>query len=518
MHGEGNRLLRLFGDHARAQLGPLVTVYLSAREVLQEPGMPAPHVYFPINAAISLISTMESGSSVEVGLVGREGMIGLASVLGTVEGSTSAIVQVAGAAERVSTASLKAVLLANPSARKVLDLYIQARFVQTAQAVACSRLHSVRARLARWLLGVHDRIARNEFVISQESIADMLGVHRPTVSMALQEIQDEGAIVRRGRAIVIADRSRLEALACECHHVLEQEFERLLSAGGNGPQALSGTAPSRSRPVESDPTAALEAMREIAGRLLLVSIREQEAREQAEEANRAKDQFLAMVSHELRNPLNVILGWCTMLRAPDGVPPARGLDVIAQNAQAQLKLVEDLLDAARMTSATLTVHPRTIALPEVVQNTVDTLRPVAAERRVDLQLTIADEMPPIAADGDRLRQVLLNILTNSLKFTDAGGSIDVRVCWTNGHARLSIRDTGRGIAPALLPHVFERFRQGSAADAGRQGLGLGLTIARAIVELHGGTIAIESPGLNQGTTCTIDLPLEVRRPERRQDN
>jgi signal transduction histidine kinase len=367
------------------------------------------------------------------------------------------------------------------------------------------------------LLAVQDRIARNEFVISQESIADLLGVHRPTVSMALQQIQDEGAIVRRGRAIVIADRSRLEALACECHRVLDQEFERLLSARGNGPEALSATARSRPHPEESDPTAALEAMREIAGRLLLVSIREQEAREQAEEANRAKDQFLAMVSHELRNPLNAILGWCTMLRAQDGVPSARGLDVIAQNAHAQLKLVEDLLDAARLTSATLTVHPRTISLPEIVQNTVDTLRPVADERQVDLQLAIACDIPPIAADADRLRQVLLNVLTNSLKFTDAGGSVEVRVGSANGHARLRIHDTGRGIAPEVLPHVCERFRQGSAADAGRQGLGLGLTIARAIVELHGGTITIDSPGLNQGTTCTIDLPLEARRRERRAD-
>jgi signal transduction histidine kinase len=518
MHGQGNRLLQLFGDEARDQLDHALTVQLGVREVLQESGMPALHVYFPIDAVVSLISTTEDGTSVEVGQVGREGMIGLAAVLGTVEGGTSAIVQVAGAAVRVPTASLKAVRVANASVRKTIDLYIEARFLQTAQAVVCSRLHPLHARLARWLLGLHDRTARNEFVISQEAIADLLGVHRPTVSLALQQIQDERAIVRRGRAIVIVDQSRLEALACECRRVLDQEFERILTARGNGPAALSATAAqSRSHPEDSDPTAALEGMRDIAGRLLLVSIREQAGREQAEEANRAKDQFLAMVSHELRNPLNAILGWCTMLRAQDGVPSARGLDVIAQNAHAQLKLVEDLLDAARMTSATLTVHPRTISLPEIVQNTVDTLRPVADERQVDLQLTIAGDMPPIAADADRLRQVLLNVLTNSLKFTDPGGSVKVRVGSANGHARLLIEDTGRGIAPEVLPHVFERFRQGSAADAGRQGLGLGLTIARAIVELHGGTIALDSPGLNQGTTCTINLPLEARRRERRTD-
>jgi signal transduction histidine kinase len=161
------------------------------------------------------------------------------------------------------------------------------------------------------------------------------------------------------------------------------------------------------------------------------------------------------------------------------------------------------------------VHPRAVSLPEMVQKTVDALRPVAEERQVTLQLTIADDIQPIAADPDRLRQVLLNVLTNSLKFTDAGGSVEVRACSANDHARLIVRDTGRGIAPAALPHVFERFRQGSAADAGGLGLGLGLTIARAIVQLHGGTIAIESPGLNQGTTCTIVLPLEARRRQRR---
>ena len=515
MYADSNRLLQLFGEEARAQLGFPPTVQLKARDVLEEPGTPTLYAYFPITAVISLISTVENGATVEVSLVGREGMVGMAGILGTVEGATSAVVQVAGDAIRVPIAFLKAARLTNPSVRQALDRYIEVRFVQAAQAVACSRLHPLQSRLARWLVGVHDRVARNEFVISQESIADMLGVHRPTVSIALQRLQDEGAINRRGRAIVVTDRPRLETLACECHRVLDHEFDRLLNARGSGPAALTATAGSTFGPVKSEPTAALEAMREIAGRLLLVSIREQEAREQAEAANRAKDQFFAMVSHELRNPLNAILGWCTLLQAQEGGQSGRGLDVIAQNARAQLKLVEDLLDAARMTSATLVVHPRTIALQEVVQNAVDTVRPSADERQVSVRLTIGDEVPPISADVDRLRQVLLNVLTNSLKFTDAHGSIDVRVSSAEGHAQVSVQDTGRGIDPAMVPHVFEQFRQGSVSDAGREGLGLGLTIARAIVELHRGTITIDSPGLNQGTTCTIRLPFEARRRERR---
>jgi signal transduction histidine kinase len=515
MYAEGNRLLHLFGEEAAAQLGSSITVQLRARQVLQEPGMPALAVYFPIDAVISLISTVEDGATVEVGLVGREGMIGLAGVLGTIEGGTSAVVQVGGTAVRVPTASLRAARLANPSVRAVLDRYIEARFLQTAQAVACSRLHPLQARLARWLLGVDDRIDRHEFVVSQESIAAVLGVHRPRVSTAFQRLEDEGGIGRRGRTIVIADRARLEALACECHHVLAAAFERLLSGGGSGPGVLASAVASRPAAVEPESPAALEAMREIAGRLLVVSIREQEAREQAEEANRAKDQFLAMISHELRNPLNAILGWCALLREQDGAPAARGLEVIAQNATAQLKLIEELLDSARMTSATLTVQPRPLVLSDVVHNAVDTIRPAADQRQVSLRLTIAQDMPPVAADPDRLRQVLLNILTNALKFTDAGGSVDVRVGIANGRATITVADTGQGIAPDVLPHVFERFRQGASAQGGPQGLGLGLSIARAIVELHGGTIAIDSPGVGQGTTCTIDLPIEGRRREGR---
>jgi signal transduction histidine kinase len=508
-----NRLLRLLGESACAQMESALTVQLEARDVLEEPGTPALYVYFPQTAVISLISRIADGASVEVGLIGCEGMVGVAGMLGTIEGATSAVVQVRGTAVRVPTASIKALRLADASVRQALDRYVEARFVQAAQAVACSRLHPLQSRLARWLLGIHDRVAGNEFVISQESIADLLGVHRPTVSVALQRLQDEGAIARRGRAIVVADRPRLETLACECHRLLTDEFERLLSPGGTNPEALAATVAPTSVSIESEPAAALAAMREIAGRLLLVSIREQEAREQADEANRAKDDFLAMVSHELRNPLNAILGWCAILQPQEG---SRGLDVIAQNARAQLELVERLLDAARVTSATLAVHLRPIALPEVVQDVLDTVKPSADERHVSMHLTMGDDVPPLAADADRLRQVLLNVLTNSLKFTDTGGSIDVRVGAANGQAQVRVQDTGRGIEAAMLPHVFERFRQGSAADgAGRRGLGLGLTIARAIVELHGGTITIDSPGLNQGTTCTIDLPFEATARERR---
>jgi signal transduction histidine kinase len=261
----------------------------------------------------------------------------------------------------------------------------------------------------------------------------------------------------------------------------------------------------RSATRTNESAAALETMREISGRLLLATIREQEARDEAEAANRAKDQFLAMVSHELRTPLNAILGWSAILsERPD--ESARGLKVIRRNAEALLKLVEELLDAARLTNETLTIQPAPINLREVVCGAVDAVKPAADLKGVALRTTVPDALPRMTGDPDRLRQVFLNVLSNALKFTDAGGGIEVCASVLGKLARVSIRDSGSGIDPDELPHVFERFRQGTDAAPG-QGLGLGLTIAHVLVELHGGTIQIASPGVGQGTTCTIELPL-----------
>ena len=170
-------------------------------------------------------------------------------------------------------------------------------------------------------------------------------------------------------------------------------------------------------------------------------------------------------------------------------------------------MVEDLLDAARLASSTLAIQPAVVQLDEVVQDVVDAAKPMADEKHVTLRLAIVDELSPLFADADRLRQVFLNVVTNAVKFTDGGGSVDVSVAAAGHAAQVTIRDTGRGIAPELLPHVFERFRQGSPPDASSQGLGLGLTIAQALVELHGGRIQMASPGEGLGSTCTIDLPL-----------
>ena len=199
-----NHLLQLLDADARLALSP-VAVKLGSREVLYEPGTPALYAYFPVSAVISLVSTMENGASSEVALVGREGMVGLAGVLGTVEGGTVAMVQIAGTALRVPTALLRRGRLRSASVRAVLDLYTEARLIQLAQTAACNRLHSVEGRLARWLLSIADRTDSDHFTLSQEFMAQMLGVHRPTVSLTLHRLREIGAIAYHGRSIRVAD-------------------------------------------------------------------------------------------------------------------------------------------------------------------------------------------------------------------------------------------------------------------------------------------------------------------------
>jgi signal transduction histidine kinase len=513
-----NRLLLLLSGEARAQLELAVPVELAARQVIQEAGMPTLHAYFPLNVVISLVATMEDGASAEIAMVGREGMIGLGSVLGPVASTTTAVVQVGGTALRVPTTSLRAARRAWPAVARVLDLYTEAQLIQMAQTAACHRLHSVEARLARWLLAVHDRISGDEFVVAHESIADMLGVHRPTVSTALHRFQEQHAVVRRGREIVLADRAQLESLACECYRVIRATSERVISRGAGDAelsrlQSVSGLIRS-----DTPTTATLDAMRDIASRLLLANIREQEAREAADAANRSKDEFLATVSHELCTPLNAILGWCAILHERKEQAIDHGLPIIERNARVQLKLIEDLLDTARLTSETLAIQRREVSLQELLNNAVDAMTPIAEAKGVTLHLAGTEQMfASLFADADRLRQVLVNVLTNAVKFTDAGGNIDVRVRSESERVRIVVQDTGRGISAAVLPHVFESFRHGYAPEVTRAGLGLGLTISRALIELHGGTMEVESAGDNQGTTCTILLPLPTATERERQE-
>lgn len=237
-------------------------------------------------------------------------------------------------------------------------------------------------------------------------------------------------------------------------------------------------------------------------------VREQEARRLAEEANRAKDEFLAMVSHELRNPLNAMLGWVTLLNSGklDEAAQGRALEVIERNARAQAQLIDDLLDIARVASGNLRLELRPVDLAQVVEKALDACHPAAEAKSIAVTADLDRPMEMAAGDPDRLLQVVSNLLSNAVKFTPAGGAIEVSLKRDGAEARVAVRDSGDGISAAFLPHVFERFRQGGKSQSG--GLGLGLAIARHIVERHGGTIRVESPGEGQGTTFTVSLPLQ----------
>ncbi|MET0645359.1 MAG: ATP-binding protein [Pyrinomonadaceae bacterium] len=249
--------------------------------------------------------------------------------------------------------------------------------------------------------------------------------------------------------------------------------------------------------------------------------REKAAREEAEEANRLKDEFLATVSHELRTPLTAILGWSNMLLARRGDEEMleRGLEIIHRNAQAQNQLISDLLDVSRIISGKLRLDLRTVDLPAIIEAAVETTRPAAEAKGVRLTTALDPRSGPINGDADRLQQVVWNLLTNAIKFTDAGGEIAVRLESVDTRVEITVQDSGIGIDPEFLPHIFERFRQ---ADPGTNrvhgGMGLGLSIVRQLVELHGGTVRAASAGEGTGATFTVSLPfVNFRRGQERAE-
>jgi PAS domain S-box-containing protein len=230
----------------------------------------------------------------------------------------------------------------------------------------------------------------------------------------------------------------------------------------------------------------------------------------AEESSRLKDDFLATLSHELRTPLNAILGWVQMLQAGE-LPAARtakAIDVIGRNARLQAQLIEDILDVSRIITGKLEIDRAPVSVPQLLDAAVAGIAPAAAAKHLQFRRRIASDLPPVEGDVKRLHQVLNNVLSNAVKFTPDGGSI-VLACDTDADGlRIEVRDSGIGIAPEFLPYVFDRFRQGdSRSTRAHGGLGLGLAIAKHLVELHDGAIAAESGGPGAGTTVTIRLPI-----------
>lgn len=242
----------------------------------------------------------------------------------------------------------------------------------------------------------------------------------------------------------------------------------------------------------------------------LLLAREQEARTQAETANRLKDDFLATLSHELRSPLNAMLGWSRLLntRKFDEERTAQAMQTIERSARAQAQLVEDLLDVSRIIQGKLRLNVRPVELMSVIQAAVETVRPAADAKAIQLQTILDPGAGAVAGDSDRLQQVVWNLLSNAVKFTPKGGQAQVRLQRVNSHIEIIVSDTGQGIHADFVPYVFDRFRQAdSSITRSYSGLGLGLAIVRHLVELHGGTVEAESLGEGQGATFRVKLPL-----------
>jgi len=242
--------------------------------------------------------------------------------------------------------------------------------------------------------------------------------------------------------------------------------------------------------------------------------------EREQEANRLKDEFLSTVSHELRTPLNAILGWAWLLVGGklDEAGVRRAIQTIDRSAHAQSRIIDDLLDVSGIVTGKLRLKVRRLDPVPLIEAAVDAIRPAAAAKGIAIE-TRLDRTGPVSGDPDRLQQVVWNLLSNAVKFTPPQGRVAVLADEVDGQARLRVTDTGIGIPGAFLPYVFDRFRQAdSSTTRTHGGLGLGLSIVRHLVELHGGTVAAESEGEGRGATFTVKLPLAANSETTGKEN
>lgn len=241
----------------------------------------------------------------------------------------------------------------------------------------------------------------------------------------------------------------------------------------------------------------------------------------AEEANRAKDDFIATISHELRSPLNVMLGWVRLMRKGnlDEETMLHALDVLERNTRVQSEVIEDLLDISRIVAGKLTLNMVQVELPPVIEAAIEDMRPAVEAKNIRLHHNLDKDVGVISGDPQRLHQIVWNLLSNAIKFTPAGGKIEISLMRAGSHACIQVRDTGEGISEDFLPFVFERFRQAPTTDnRTHKGLGVGLAIVRHLMQMHGGTIAAESAGQGQGALFTIMFPIPAVRIANGQNN
>src|SRR5215216_4695024 len=306
----------------------------------------------------------------------------------------------------------------------------------------------------------------------------------------------------------------------------QQIFDQLVASGDYAGEHVCRTKSGDERTIElsvftmrsglGEPQCYVSIKRDITTRkktekeLAQLLVRERAARADAEKANRLKDEFLATLSHELRTPLNAVIGWARILKSGRLEPESsiHAIEVIERNAWAQKQIIEDILDVSRVITGKLQLHLGPVDLVSVVNAALDAVRPALEAKDIRIETEFESGLKIIAGDADRLQQVIWNLLSNASKFTPAGGVVGLRVSVTDIYAEIVVSDTGPGIAPEFLPHVFERFRQADGSTTRTHGgLGLGLAIVRHLVELHGGLIAVENVSSGTGAVFTVKLPL-----------
>ncbi|MBD2439474.1 ATP-binding protein [Nostoc sp. FACHB-110] len=261
----------------------------------------------------------------------------------------------------------------------------------------------------------------------------------------------------------------------------------------------------------TDLTFRVQEYKNLRDRALAVAEERQKAQEAAETANRIKDEFLAVVSHELRSPLNPILGWAKLLkkRTLGEAASLRALETIERNAELQVQLIDDLLDISRILRGKLALNLENVNLASTIESALETVRLAAEAKSIQINLHLDSHIGQVKGDSGRLQQVVWNLLTNAVKFTPSGGQVAVYLKQIDSQVQIQVQDTGKGISPDFLPYVFESFRQADSSITRRSGgLGLGLAIVRQLVELHGGRVWAESLGENQGATFTVCLPAQ----------
>ena len=264
-----------------------------------------------------------------------------------------------------------------------------------------------------------------------------------------------------------------------------------------------------------DNTRLYEAAQQAAEERKVLLESERSARAEAERTSQMKDEFLATLSHELRTPLSAILGWAQVLRrgSRDPADLQRGLQTIERNARAQAQLIEDLLDMSRITSGKVLLDMQAVHPSLFIDAAIETVRPAADAKNIRLEKDYHPDAGVIAGDPGRLQQVIWNLLSNAIKFTPRDGAVRIEVAPSDGHTEISVADTGAGIKPEFISHVFERFRQADASTTRRHGgLGLGLAIVKHLIEQHGGTVGVESEGEDMGARFTIRLPTAAVQP------